>query len=1007
MGDLLTSPSLTRLEDEFVQLVATARRNDPFAPVNVLVGSNLQHIYMRRLLAARLGVVANVRFLTLIDLAGELYLSSPGNELHPLPDGGGALLVREAANRSSVGRVLPLEVRGMAEAVTATMRDLREGAVDEGSLTALPSSSRIRAVAALYSSYGSAMTGFIDRTRLLEEACLRDEQDFSQVLPEGPVLVYGIYDLTELQLRMLARLNRVKSVTALVSWDPDSSAFEFASDTVARLRYEGFTLRNLGHGPARAETQVFSAADRQAQAEEVVRRVLQDVEAGVPPAAIAILHRLDQRYDEVLEVALARASLPTYLAAGRPVRRTSVGRAALGLMDLLLALPRRSALLEFLSLPCVSLQAIQPGLTPTPSSWERISKESGLVEGWDEFHSALSLRLQGQDEEERTQRGREQAEALLSVIGALRERSDRLASATSWAEASEYLVSQFEDLVQRQARPDAYDAIADRLRQLRLIDQLGVEFTVERLQESAARAIRETTTSGGFFQRDGIFVGNVMAARGLRFRHVYIAECGERIFPPVIRQDPFLPDSERVMLNEARNGWLPRKAGRLAEERLLFELACQSAEDRLTLSYSRRTNPTGGPRLPSSFFLQEGERLSHRFESIGAIEGAGHSWFTRLASRVGFSGREPLDALRALDQSDLRVHVLENGTFRANTKIRSIWPDFDRLLALQSSRREHVFGSYDGIVPGSLIRDSNVLGGDISPTSLADFATCPYRFFLSKVLGLRAVEEPEETTELAPIVRGELVHRVLERYVTLYLERGGSWAEFLAQGGPVLQGLMDEEFSQLPTGKAGLPVVQTIIRETVEGEVRQYLEGERAAADQGWTPTAVELWFDGLGMPLEDSLISSRGRIDRLDTRGEEFRVVDYKTGLAREEADGYRKGGSLQLPIYMTAAAHLQDRPLNLGAAEYHYVSKRAAFKKIALTGAELERDSRFGEMLNAVREGVTGGEFFYRPGRDKSNCRFCSFSEVCHSQVDTHFETKAPGSRSLMSAWRQVVSG
>jgi hypothetical protein len=263
--------------------------------------------------------------------------------------------------------------------------------------------------------------------------------------------------------------------------------------------------------------------------------------------------------------------------------------------------------------------------------------------------------------------------------------------------------------------------------------------------------------SGGYFQRDGVFLGNIQSARFLRFRRVYLLECAERTFPPVIRQDPLLLDAEREAVNAvAGSGLLPLKRHRLDEERLLFELVRQSATERLTLSYARRTNLTGSPRLPSSLMLELAARHSGKFESIAEIEAAGYDWYERLPSRVGFEARGPDGGLRALDASDLRFHALEVAGRAAAPQIAEIWPGLERLGRLSQARSLDQFTGFDGIVPSELVADAGVTKWNLSASSLADFAECPHRFFLGKVLGLRAIQEPEETLELGAAERGTL-----------------------------------------------------------------------------------------------------------------------------------------------------------------------------------------------------------------------------------------------------------
>ena len=51
-----------------------------------------------------------------------------------------------------------------------------------------------------------------------------------------------------------------------------------------------------------------------------------------------------------------------------------------------------------------------------------------------------------------------------------------------------------------------------------------------------------------------------------------------------------------------------------------------------------------------------------------------------------------------------------------------------------------------------------------SPSAIENYAVCPQRFLLSDVLRIRAVEEPERTFRIDAIARGNLFHRILQRF---------------------------------------------------------------------------------------------------------------------------------------------------------------------------------------------------------------------------------------------------
>jgi len=96
---------------------------------------------------------------------------------------------------------------------------------------------------------------------------------------------------------------------------------------------------------------------------------------------------------------------------------------------------------------------------------------------------------------------------------------------TTWAEHCSFFTDLLGRLAPREQSGDAFSAIADRLSMLAVLDDAGVPSSAARFRDAAEAAVRQAVISGGYFQKDGVFVGSVMAARLLRFRRVYLLEC--------------------------------------------------------------------------------------------------------------------------------------------------------------------------------------------------------------------------------------------------------------------------------------------------------------------------------------------------------------------------------------------------------------------------------------------------------------------------------------------------
>jgi RecB family exonuclease len=301
---------------------------------------------------------------------------------------------------------------------------------------------------------------------------------------------------------------------------------------------------------------------------------------------------------------------------------------------------------------------------------------------------------------------------------------------------------------------------------------------------------------------------------------------------------------------------------------------------------------------------------------------------------------------------------------------------------------------------------SNDLVHPRSPTSLQEWAACPFRYFLGRSLRVGALEDPADIETISPADRGSLVHAVLERFVVERLGRhaGAGWD---ADDRAALLQIADEaEAFYRELGRTGRPLLWqadwTALRRHL---VRILDEDERYAKHQQVAPADVEHAFgdgdvDPVVVELDDGrLMRFGGRIDRVDRSadGRRLVVLDYKTGSSHSygvlapdhrEHDIVARGTLLQLPIYALAARALHPEAEEV-SAYYWFIGQRGT---IEMKGGPIDEaaDARFREVLGTIVGGIEGGLFPARPGPDQwlpatgptfSNCAYCSFDELCSS--------------------------
>lgn len=140
-------------------------------------------------------------------------------------------------------------------------------------------------------------------------------------------------------------------------------------------------------------------------------------------------------------------------------------------------------------------------------------------------------------------------------------------------------------------------------------------------------------------------------------------------------------------------------------------------------------------------------------------------------------------------------------------------------------------------------------------------------------------------------------------------------------------------------------------------------------------PVGVELT-----VAAKTNAIAVSGRIDRLDRRGAELVVVDYKTGRRVLTVDDAR--GSLALALYAFAASRVMHRPCyrvelhHLPSGEVAVWDHTDDSLRDHLSRAE-ELGTECADADDAYRSGRTGDGVF--PPRPGSWCSWCDFRRHC----------------------------
>jgi ATP-dependent helicase/nuclease subunit B len=491
---------------------------------------------------------------------------------------------------------------------------------------------------------------------------------------------------------------------------------------------------------------------------------------------------------------------------------------------------------------------------------------------------------------------------------------------------------------------------------------------------------------------------SALLARGLEAPYVFLLGLSERSFPKLAPPESLLDEQHRQALKQAGLDF-PALAELLPEEMLLFYQIVTAARKELILSYAA-VDEQGQGLLPSTFLAT----LLECFEPNAIRQ------VSRRMLIEGYTGDMPLSL------AEYRVRAA--AVLDANGACILPEPLAPRLEAAREVARQRLDCAdhtiYDGLFrdPAVIGEVAGMFGADrvFSPTTLESYIACPFKFFLTHVLKLEPLDEPNE--EIESTDRGLVFHRALSRLHKNLKARGVHRPA---------EGVDEELIRQLETA-----VTESATRASAAAEMLWRLEGERLKRLglrypahwqrflAPWLPRQLcpqpELFEIGFGLqPAEGEEMAGplviqmgsievriSGRIDRVDTAelpdgSTGYWVIDYKTGRSNyytgSDLKLFRK---LQLTLYALAVEQVlmagrNARPLGLA-----YWLLADSGPKIVLPGHPRHldwldqaqswpriRDALQGWVVDIVSR-IRQGQFALKPQSEHCTAT-CDFGQIC----------------------------
>jgi ATP-dependent helicase/nuclease subunit B len=1022
------------LESALVAQVRQAKAQDPLAPLAIFVPSTPLLDRVRRKLAVEQQATLNIHFLTFHQLALRLAderrnrLSEP--LLHVVDDIFFEQLVRQIV-QVRLSSLAPLQQLGQSSgmwgALWSTIRDLKDAGVDPAvALRGLEEGCFDQEdhpwLTALFSLHAAVRD--VGKTLLVGTPDDLAESLIPEV-PHSPFLAslqhafyYGFYDLTQVQLSLFEAVSSTIPTTLFFPVEREKAwgfAQRFFDRCIQpRAANPDMITRLPDQAEPGAETRITVSVQSVIGVEEELastcRTILDLIETnGYQFDDIGVVARTLDPYRTLLSTVFDRYHIPFSTTAGRPLMQEPLCKVLLQLATLPLNDFYRTTVLDVVTSPLYATDLLdhgQPGYRP--EQWKMVVPGLQITRGVEEWKrleqaSRMTLELVDGDEQGGAIDGLDIAADVITLLWqvvsqlltdclALPRRGTVGQLITACRDLARHHLAGSSGVVKADPDPletrlsSTWSAIDEASTRLEALDLLGEEMSWADFVELLTHTFERTTIPLDETAHRGVTVVDAMAARGLSFKAVCVLGLNEKLFPRYIREDAFLRDRHRRVLDATLGFKIDEKLGGYEEETLLFELITQGASRRLYLSY-QRADETGRVVAVSPFLSD----TTKRFGLDGRLTEAVPRRLTdRVAQRPAIQRfLPPAELARWMAMSGQDPTALLQTVGREAEGFRHA---MDALAGMEDDAP--MLKGYDGLTGPLEAHWSRVRERGLAPTPLERYARCPFQYFSADVLRLEPVRWSVSQEPDAALL-GTLCHAALKRCYEQLLPTG--WpAE------PVTDDTMEwcirsavdlaaqDCEARHRTGhyllwELAKEHLVTLIAAAVEADAEAYL-------DEPYAPAAFELDVDGTiagVLPDQSATLRIRGRVDRVDRHRDTgaMRIIDYKfkTGAAMKAEDrnlpqsavrGYR----LQPPLYARLLMPGMPPP---GEVQFMFLAPqwepsiaRSIFDVATLSG---ESGRQIQHTLRMLITGLQAGQFFILPD---TYCEQCEFRVICRRE-------------------------
>ncbi|MFQ5543390.1 MAG: PD-(D/E)XK nuclease family protein, partial [Nitrospiria bacterium] len=924
------------------------------------------------------------------------------------------------------------ETEGGIAALWQTLRDMKDGLVDPNvTIQALEegqfkkehlgkeTEQRLLSLFQIYRQFQNrcqarGIWGYGDVSKMAIEQVL-----YSSFLRQfDQIFYYGFYDLTQVQIDLFHTVARHYQTMLFFPFVKDHSEWSFSERFFERyvegLVSDATQIRDLSrdsapipsspashlfgekvssnsiHHPVcdAASSSIISCFDLRDEVLYVSKEIVRLVrEGGVAFDDISVVSRDLTPYLSTIKDLFQKYAIPLASSAQEPIIQFPLAKT----VSLMTALPikeyPRSLFIDLVSSPLFLTKKILPqNALPAPDQWDFLSRKAGVIKGLSTWQRLQDIRPVTDSDCYQSQ----QKTLLWTIFQSVHEDINRLPSVASWSEFS----TKWQCLFQKYLKPffdEQKDpvllSITKTLESLSGLDQLKATVNRDHFIQTFQRWLARQSVPISKGNIAGVRVEGLMSARGLPSRHRFLLGLNEGLFPRTIREDPFLPDTCRYVMETVLGYKIGEKHAGYEEERLLLRLTADAVRERLYVLYHRVDGR--GNSLAPSWYLNE-LRKAFQTETGGPDEQSVPQGLLKKQSVLPFNEADLFLATESALHLSLKSQDL--------TPLVESLP-FSRMLyqqtrkALMRLEAQGPLMALDGLIQPEGSTWKALKKKRISPTALECYARCPFQFFSMKILKLRASDRPETATGLKSADIGQLCHAILKAFYSYFHQK--NYLPMLTEQAKILRVLKAVSREILDRYESEEMVIYPLFWEMLKEKIltmlhQMLLLDLKELAVSGFRPVAFEVSCRG---QVETTWPEMEGRLDRIDYHSEaqSIRVIDYKVTL-RKEPKTFEKnlllsavrGLRLQPPLYQQlSGVFSEEEVMNNTEIKtiFHYIAPNwtdgpLVTKSFPENAWEGETGAMLKETISTLLHGMQEGQFYMMPG---DACSFCEISEIC----------------------------